>query len=97
MPTLARVAVFRVPDSRAHATLFREIQAAGQRIGVRTKSVEVQAPGDTERGFATLRKDRVDGLIVLPHAVTNAHRKQIVDLAARNRLPGIYPFREFFC
>ena len=97
MPTLARVAVFRVPDSRAHATLFREIQAAAQRIGVRTPSVEVQAPGDIERGFATLRKDRVDGLIVLPHAVTNAHRKQIVDLAARNRLPGIYPFREFFC
>jgi ABC-type uncharacterized transport system substrate-binding protein len=95
VPTLSRVAVIRVPQSSPHAVRWRDIQAAAQRIGVTTQSVEVQTPGDIERGYDVLRKDRVNALIVLPHAVTVAHRKQIVDLALRNRLPGMYPWREF--
>ncbi len=59
VPALARVAVFRVPQSPAHAALWRDIQAAAQRIGVTTQPVEVQTPGDIERGFDILRKDRV--------------------------------------
>jgi putative ABC transport system substrate-binding protein len=48
-----------------------------------------------ERAFDAMEKDRVDGLIVSdsPEHVTN--RQLIVDLAARHRLPTVYPFREF--
>ena len=48
-----------------------------------------------ERAFDAMEKDRVDGLIVSdsPEHVTN--RQLIVDLAARHRLPAVYPFREF--
>ncbi len=95
IPTLTRVAVIRVPQSPPHAVRWRDIQAAAQRIGVTTQFVEVETPGDIERGFDGLRKDRVNGIIVLPHAVTVAHRRQIVDLALRTRLPGMYPWREF--
>jgi putative ABC transport system substrate-binding protein len=48
-----------------------------------------------ERAFDGMEDDRVDGLIVSdsPEHVTN--RQLIVDLAARHRLPAVYPFREF--
>jgi putative tryptophan/tyrosine transport system substrate-binding protein len=48
-----------------------------------------------ERAFDAMEKDRVDGLIVSdsPEHLTN--RQLIVDLAARHRLPAVYPFREF--
>jgi putative ABC transport system substrate-binding protein len=48
-----------------------------------------------ERAFDAMEKDRVDGLIVSdsPEHLTN--RQVIVDLAARHRLPAVYPFREF--
>ena len=48
-----------------------------------------------ERAFDAMEVDRVDGLIVSdsPEHVTN--RQLIVDLAARHRLPAVYPFREF--
>ena len=48
-----------------------------------------------ERTFDAMEKDRVDGLIVSdsPEHLTN--RQLIVDLAARHRLPAVYPFREF--
>src|SRR5262249_27512575 len=50
---------------------------------------------EIEHGFTNLVKGRPQGLIVLPHAVTIERRTQIVDLAAKNRLPGIYPFSLF--
>lgn len=51
--------------------------------------------GAFERVFDAMEKDRVDGLIVSdsPEHLTN--RQLIVDLAAKHRLPAIYPFREF--
>ena len=43
-----------------------------------------------ETAFGAARKERVDALLVLTSIATNLHRRQIVDLAVKNRLPAIY-------
>ena len=48
-----------------------------------------------ERAFDAMEKDRVDGVIVSDSPEHLTHRQLIVDLAAKYRLPAIYPFREF--
>lgn len=54
-----------------------------------------KGPDEIEHAFANLIKGRAQGLIVLPHAVTNAHRARIVSLAAGHRLRGMYPDSEY--
>ncbi len=75
------------------------VREAAQRTGV---AITVAFFGDGiidhaayERVFDAMEKDRVDGLMVGDAAEHVTNRQQIVDLAARYRLPTIYPFREF--
>jgi putative ABC transport system substrate-binding protein len=94
-PTLTRVAVLRVPDTPAHAAFSKEIHVAAQRLGATSQFFEVRDLEEIQRAFDALMKGRADALIVLPHPVTFANRRRIVDIAARNRLPGMYPWAEF--
>jgi putative ABC transport system substrate-binding protein len=92
-PTVSRVAVLAV--SQYHRTIWTEIQAAAKALKVTPQRVEVVGPDEIEHAFASLVKGRAQGLIVLPHAVTNVRRTQIVGLAARHRLPGMYPDSQY--
>jgi putative ABC transport system substrate-binding protein len=48
-----------------------------------------------EQAFDAMEKDRVDGLIVADASEHLTHRELIVGLAAKHRLPAVYPYREF--
>jgi putative ABC transport system substrate-binding protein len=95
VPGLTRVGVLMVPNTRAHATFLREIRTAGQRAGIADIELQVRGRDDIERAFAALPKARGQGLIVLPNPVTLTHQTQIVELAAKHRLPAMYPWPEF--
>src|SRR5712692_3769115 len=95
VPRISRVGVLLVRNAQAHAAYWREIQVAAQRSGVSPQSLEVGNLEKIERAFDALTKNHSDALIVLPHPVTLAHRQRIVDLAAKNKLPGMYPWGEF--
>ena len=56
--------------------------------------VEVRAPDPFDQAFATMAEVHADALITQPSAVFLNRRTQIVDLAARMQLPGIFPDRE---
>jgi putative ABC transport system substrate-binding protein len=71
--------------------MWVEIQGAAKTLTMTSERQEVARPDEIEHAFARLVKGRAQGLIVLPHAVTNARRTQIVGLAAKHRLPGMYP------
>jgi putative ABC transport system substrate-binding protein len=94
-PGITRVGVLIEPRGSAHATFLREIKTAGQRAGIAVIRLEVQGRDDIERAFATLRRARAQGLIVLPNPITLAQQTQIVELAAKNRLRAMYPYGEF--
>jgi len=91
VPKVSRVGVLAVSQIAAHRTLWTEIQAAAKTLKVTPQRQEVAGPDEIENAFGSLVKGRAQGLIVLPHPVTVDRRTQIVGLAAKNRLPAIYP------
>jgi putative ABC transport system substrate-binding protein len=100
VPGITRVGVLGAQNSAAQitilqATFLREIKTAGQRAGIAVLGLEARGRDDIERTFAALTKARAQGLIVLPNPVTLMHPTQIIELAAKNRLPAMYPWREF--
>jgi putative ABC transport system substrate-binding protein len=93
VPKISRIAVLAVSGGSAQRTQWKEIQAAAKAVKVGPQYVEVAGPDEIEHAFATFIKGRAQGLIVLPRAVTVERRAQIVALAAKHRLPGIYSDR----
>ena len=95
VPGMARVGVLMEPGGTAHATFLREIKTVGQRTSIAVLEVEARGRDEIERAFAAFTKARAQGLIVLPNPVTLSHQAQIVELAAKTRLPAMYPYAEF--
>ncbi len=71
------------------------LQTAARALGVQLHPVEVRDPYPFDETFATMAEAHADALITQPSPVFFGRRTQIVDLAARMRLPGIFPEREF--
>ena len=95
VPRLSRVAVLWGPSTPSHHIIRQGIESTGQTLGVTAQFLEVGGRDDVTRAFIALTRARAGALIALPQAETNAHRRLIMDLAAKNRLPGMYPFRNF--
>ena len=64
-------------------------------MAVQVTTVAAHDAAEIERAFAMVARQSSDGLIVLPEVSTTLNRELIVALAARRRLPAVYPFRYF--
>jgi len=62
---------------------------------VRLQFVEAQGPADFDRAFSDMTRARAGALTVLTSTMFHIERERLVDLAAKNRLPAVYPWREF--
>jgi putative tryptophan/tyrosine transport system substrate-binding protein len=93
LPGLRRVAMFNDPNT-ANATVGAT-EAAARQLRVQLLRFDIRDVGDLERTFLAAKRDGAEALDVLASAFFNANRKQIVDLAARSRLPAIYESREY--
>ena len=58
-------------------------------------AANVHDAAEIERAVTAFAAEPNGGLIVMPHPVTNSNRDLIIGLAARHRLPAVYPFRFF--
>jgi putative ABC transport system substrate-binding protein len=94
-PRASRVAVLASPTNPSHPGFRRETQAAAKVLKVTLLFREVRDPDELEGAFAAATKDRANGLVVFPDAIAFAHPTRIVTLAAKHRLPAMYPYREF--
>jgi putative ABC transport system substrate-binding protein len=92
-PQVVNVAVLLNPDSKPHAGIRRNIEAEAPGIGVRVTASYVRNLPEIERAIVAQAKQPYAGLLVLSYTLANIHRREIIDLAARHRLPTIYPFR----
>jgi putative ABC transport system substrate-binding protein len=94
-PHLTRVVVLRDPLNPEGTAQFAAIQSAASSLGVELTPIAVRDPGDIERGMTSFAARPDGGLIVTGSAYTTVHRDLIITLAARHRLPAVYPFRYF--
>ena len=95
VPRLSRVAVLGTSTQPGNAQSLRETELAAEAFGVQLQYLEVLAPKDFETAFRAANKGRAEAVLVLQSFVLTSQRKQLVDLAVKNRLPAIYDRREF--
>jgi putative tryptophan/tyrosine transport system substrate-binding protein len=93
---LTRIAILRDPAVAAGIGQFVAIQAmAPSSFGVELNPIDVRDGGEIEREVATFSRESNGGLIVTASSGAAVHRELIIMLAARHRLPAVYPFRFF--
>jgi putative tryptophan/tyrosine transport system substrate-binding protein len=95
VPKVSRVAVLMAAQTPAAATQWRQIKGSALALKVIAERYDIAEPDEVDHAFARLMKNHAQGIIVLPHAVTNVRRTQIVKLAAEHRLPGMYPDSQY--
>jgi len=95
-PNLTRIAILRDPAIAAGIGQFAVIQAmAPPSFGVELSPIDERDAGEIERDIAAFARAPNGGLIVTASPGASAHSELIIMLAARHRLPAVYPFHTF--
>ena len=94
VPKLVHVAVLNAPASPSTRDVKEVLAVAARGLGLTIRSWEVRDADDFEKVFATLNKERPDGLYVAQGQLMNTNQKRIVNLATKSRLPSVYGSRE---
>jgi putative ABC transport system substrate-binding protein len=95
VPKLSRVAVLWHPQDPGSTQQWKESQLSAQELGLQLHSMEVSRADKYEGAFKEAINARSAALAVTLSPLTLSNQKQISDLAAKNRLPAIYPRRDF--
>jgi ABC-type uncharacterized transport system substrate-binding protein len=93
-PRLARVAALFNPKTHT-GQYWNVLETATQILGVTFSKAAVEDDGGIARAVEAMAGEPAGGLIVMPDSFTTSHRETIVALAARHRVPTVYPFRVF--
>jgi ABC-type uncharacterized transport system substrate-binding protein len=97
VPRVSRVAVLWHPGAlgeRAERDMLKGAEVAARTLGVRLQFVVARGPADFDRAFSDMTKARADALTVLTSTILLGERRRLADLAAKSRLPAVYPWRE---
>ena len=95
IPKLARVAILGSSTRPGTAQAFMEAQLAAPALSVQLQYLEVADPKDIEIAFQAATQKRTDAVVILGSPLLNSHRAQIVELAAKSRLPATYSRPEY--
>jgi putative ABC transport system substrate-binding protein len=94
-PQVKRVGVLRASDTTGSAGQWAVIQAFSRAAGVELSPINVRNTAEIERGTKEFAGAPNGGLIVVVTSAAQIHREQIIAVAARHRLPAVYPYRSF--
>ena len=95
-PRVVRVAFLFNPVTARYAEYYlNPFKAAAASIRVEAISAPVRDSSELDSVIGEQAREPNSGLIVMPDSFTTVHRKEIILLAARHRVPAIYPFRFF--
>lgn len=92
---LSRVAILTDPGTGGHGPQIKELEIAGPALGLQLRSVEVREPNLLEGGFSAMKAWGAGAFIGLQQPTLDRMRARIVDLAAKHRLPAMYPNSEY--
>ena len=97
LPGISRVAVLWHPGGYGERTtkdMLRDAEAAATAVGVQLRFVDARGAGDFDRAFSAIAAEHADALMVFPSPMFFNERRQIVELAAKYRLPSISMAKE---
>jgi putative tryptophan/tyrosine transport system substrate-binding protein len=94
-PGVTRVAVVNDPRISSGPAILASAQTIAQSLGAEVMGISIRDAAGIERGIDAFAQESNGGLIVAPHSMAIVNRALIIALAARYRLPAIYPFRYF--
>jgi putative ABC transport system substrate-binding protein len=95
VPKISRVAVLWNPTNPANAAYLIVLRGVAQKLAVKLQPQEVRDPHGFDSAFASMSAERAQALVVVIDPLTVRYRGRIAELAAKNRLPAMYGFREF--
>jgi putative tryptophan/tyrosine transport system substrate-binding protein len=94
-PRVKRVAVIRDPLLTSGTAQLGAIQSVAHSLGAELIPVGARSADEIERGLSTFAREPNGGVIVTASPLAAVHRNLIITLAARHRLPAVYPFPYF--
>jgi putative ABC transport system substrate-binding protein len=94
-PHLARVAFVINPKTSSFGHYQRQAEAMATALGIELMPGPVEDAADIERTIGFLAREPNGGMVFAPSTTTTVNRDLIIALAARHRLPAVYPWRYF--
>jgi putative ABC transport system substrate-binding protein len=94
VPSASRVAVLWDPNYSDFAPDWRAMRAAAETLGITLQSVESRGATQLDSAFSAMVSGRADAFVTFSDSLTYIQARRVADLAARNRLPGMYAYQE---
>ncbi len=95
VPSLTRVALLHNMGNPAVPAEWEETKIAARLLGLEAELLDVRSEGDLSDAFELVVRRHIDGLVVGADGLTQMHQQMIVEWVARNRVPAVFPAREF--
>ena len=92
-PRITRCLVLLHQETAANVAFLRAAEAAAPSLQVRVTAAGVHNAAEIEQAIVAFAQEPDGGVIVMPHTVIGPSRDLIAALAARHRLPSMFPFR----
>jgi putative ABC transport system substrate-binding protein len=94
-PSVRRVAVIRDPSQSSAVGQFAAMQALAPSLGVEISPIDARDIGAIEQAMTAFARGANGGMIVTATGNARRHRETILSLAARFKLPAVYPYRYY--
>jgi putative ABC transport system substrate-binding protein len=95
IPKVSRISSLWNQENRTDLHTVKELQSASRWFGVQIQPQEIRGTNDFDEAFRLIVMNRADALFVISSPIINLHRLKVIDFAAKNKLPGIYPDRRW--
>jgi putative ABC transport system substrate-binding protein len=92
-PKCSRVAVLGNSSIPGNSQTIKETHVAAEPLGVKIEYLDIKKPEDIETGFEAVKKMRADAILALASPLLNTHRKELIALSIKSRVPTIYSAR----
>jgi putative ABC transport system substrate-binding protein len=86
-PRVARVAVLYHGGPGGDQQELSETQTAAEALRIQIQSLQVKEPSEFRNAYVTMAKERAEALVILHGSFTAFHRKELIELAFKHRLP----------
>ena len=94
-PGAKKIAYLGQSSNQAIRAIYQSLQETARSRGAAIRLLEASTPDEIARAFELMVREKFDGFVVAVSPVLLTHRQSIADLAARHRLPAVYPREEY--